>query len=111
MVDWATTFFTKLYKWTMNRFPLANHIKLKSSSNRTKCPLWLVGGDRNASFLKEYSFGNAGLRTRKENYHHPRFLLMGADLATEILVKRELSIIEINLMLNILLNFFVFFFS
>ena len=53
------------------------------------CPLWLVGGDRKATFAEEYSFGTAGLRSRKENYHHPRFLLMACQLVDEIVAAGE----------------------
>ena len=34
-----------------------------------------MGGDRRATFEEKYTFGNAGLKSRKENYHHPRYLM------------------------------------
>ena len=105
-VAWARGFFRKLYRWTMDRFPLSQHITLVDSEssaesasgavaatagtisnpggNAWPCPLWLVGGDREAAFSVEYSFGTAGLRTRKENYHHPRFLMLTQRLIEEI---------------------------
>ncbi len=61
----AHKWFVQLYEWVMKKFPLRPH----------GYPLWLVGGDREATFVENYSFGNAGLKSRKENYHHPRFLL------------------------------------
>ena len=35
----------------------------------------MVGGDREATFVENYSVGNAGVKSRKENYHNPLFLL------------------------------------
>lgn len=107
-VAWARGFFRKLYRWTMDRFPLSQHITLVDSEESSAgsssvavpaaaagttasqggkawpCPLWLVGGDREAAFSEEYSFGTAGLRTRKENYHHPRYLMLTQQLIQEI---------------------------
>ena len=65
MVAWAQMWFAKLHAWTMEHFPLKKHGH----------KLWLVGGDRLASFEENYTFGNAGLKSRKENYHHPRYLM------------------------------------
>ena len=62
---WATAFYGRLHAWTMARFPLAGR----------GYDLWMVGGDRRATFQESYSFGGAGLASRKENYHHPRYLM------------------------------------
>eukprot|EP00946_MAST-07B_sp_MAST-7B-sp1_P000860 g860.t1 len=64
---WAARFYARLHEWTEARFrlPLA----------RRGYDLWMVGGDRRATFQEQYSFGGAGLTSRKENYHHPRYLM------------------------------------
>ena len=69
VVEWATGYFQKLYSWVREKFPLSARLGPGT-------PLWLVGGDREVTFQEEYSFGDAGLKSRKENYHHPRTLLM-----------------------------------
>jgi N-acylglucosamine 2-epimerase len=66
MREWASTWHTKLHEWVMQRFPL---------KSKFGYDLWLVGGDRRATFEEKYTFGNAGLKSRKENYHHPRYLM------------------------------------
>jgi N-acylglucosamine 2-epimerase len=65
MKIWASEWFEKLHVWVMEHFPLKKH----------GYDLWLVGGDRRATFQDNYTFGNAGLKSRKENYHHPRYLM------------------------------------
>lgn len=85
LLAWAQSFFLKLYKWTMAKFPLKNHI-VQQKDNEFITSMWLVGGDRKVTFQKDYSFGTAGLKSRKENYHHPRCLLMMSQLAEEAIV-------------------------
>ena len=65
MREWAGVWHAKLHRWVMQHFPLKRH----------GFALWLVGGDRKATFEENYTFGNAGLKSRKENYHHPRYLM------------------------------------
>ncbi len=69
IIDWATNYFNKLYKWTYQYFPLKNYGEQNYS-------LWMVGSDRRVEFKETYSYGNAGLKSRKENYHHPRMLML-----------------------------------
>ena len=67
---WALpNYFNKLYKWTYQYFPLKNYGEQNYS-------LWMVGSDRRVEFKETYSYGNAGLKSRKENYHHPRMLML-----------------------------------
>ena len=65
MQEWATIWYEKLHIWVHQHFPLKKY----------GYDLWLVGGDRKATFEENYTFGNAGLKSRKENYHHPRYLM------------------------------------
>ena len=62
----AASWFERLHAWVEEKFPLKRH----------GYELWLVGGDRSATFKENYTFGDAGLKSRKENYHHPRYLMM-----------------------------------
>ena len=80
LIQWAAEYFCKLCEWTFDRFPLKRH------AHKTDKPmhLWLVGGDRQASFKENYTFGDAGLKSRKENYHHPRMLMMFIESFTAL---------------------------
>ena len=71
MIKWAGSYFARLHAWVRARFPLKPH----------GYALWLVGGDRRATFQETYSFGTAGLKSRKENYHHPRYLMFASAIA------------------------------
>ena len=70
---WAAQYFNKLYTWVYKCFPLKNYGDGQYS-------LWMVGSDRRVEFKETYSYGDAGLKSRKENYHHPRMLMMFMNL-------------------------------
>jgi len=71
---WAQGFWTDLHAWVMDKFPLKKH----------GYKLWMVGGERDLQFQEQYSFGGAGLKSRKENYHHPRYLMYAAQIAKKL---------------------------
>ena len=73
IVVWAARYFNRLYSWAYKYFPLKNYGDGKFS-------LWMVGSDRRVGFKETYSYGDAGLKSRKENYHHPRMLMMFMSL-------------------------------
>lgn len=79
MRAWATVWFCKLREWVMAKFPL----KPRGYA------LWLVGGNRKAEFQETYSFGGAGLASRKENYHHPRYLLLAHEICARMTKARH----------------------
>ncbi|TZF81441.1 hypothetical protein FW774_17920 [Pedobacter sp. BS3] len=56
---WAYRWFDKVYTYVINNYPLKKY----------GYALWNIGGDRKMTFQEE--------GTRIENYHHPRFLMLG----------------------------------
>lgn len=48
-------------------------------------PYVIVGGDREVTFQERYvNAGQMAAPSRKENYHHPRSLMLAAELLSEI---------------------------
>lgn len=64
--SWPAEWFEKLHNYCQEHFTLKRH----------GYHLWKVGGDRQASFAKEYCWGPHKIKNRKENYHHPRYVML-----------------------------------
>lgn len=71
--EWALHWFEKMYTYVVQTFPLADY----------GLPLWNIGGDRKVSFIKE------GVRI--ENYHHPRFLMMGMQKLLQMQERKKFN--------------------
>lgn len=67
---WAVEFYSELYKYVQTKFPLRS----------LGSPLWIVKGDRQVDPTPDM--------TRAENYHQPRFLMLGL-LAIDRIIKRK----------------------
>lgn len=70
--SWAVHWFDKMYNYVLETFPLSTY----------GFSLWNIGGDRKMSFVAE------GIRI--ENYHHPRFLMLGIQKLDQIQQKIKL---------------------
>ncbi len=58
---WARDWFGRIFDYTKEKFPLKQY----------GFPLWLVSGDRRATFVRSAN--------RVENYHHPRHLILNLE--------------------------------
>lgn len=59
--DWAREWFGRIFTYSKEKFPL----------RRYGFPLWMVWGDRKATFVRNTD--------RVENYHHPRHLILNLE--------------------------------
>lgn len=68
--DWARDWYGRIFAYMAETFPL----------KRYGHPLWLVSGDRRATFTPH--------TTRTENYHYPRHLILSIE-ALKRMIKRD----------------------
>jgi mannose/cellobiose epimerase-like protein (N-acyl-D-glucosamine 2-epimerase family) len=73
-IDWAFRFFKQHWLWVRETMLLKPH----------GYALWKVAGNRKAAFQERDSYGDAGLTCRKENYHHPRCLILLLEAAERL---------------------------
>lgn len=74
---WAEVEFGALYEWVYDKFALKKH----------GYALWMVGSGRNPQFTATGDvWGDDGFKNRKENYHHPRCLMLMEELAGQIVM-------------------------
>jgi mannose/cellobiose epimerase-like protein (N-acyl-D-glucosamine 2-epimerase family) len=67
--DWAREWYGRIYMYMAEKFPLKQY----------GFPLWMVSGDRKATFVRKTN--------RAENYHHPRHLILTVE-RLERIIKR-----------------------
>ncbi len=67
--DWAREWFGRIYTYMAEKFPLRQY----------GFPLWMVSGDRKASFVRKTN--------RAENYHHPRHLMLSIECLERMIKK------------------------
>ena len=78
MSSWSLLWFRRMFQWTQT------HMRLKPHGY----PLWKIGGDRRATFDEAFHFapgGGVGSGHRKENYHHPRCVMLLLEMVERML--------------------------
>lgn len=68
--DWAREWYGRVYAYMAEKFPLRQY----------GFALWMVSGDRRATFVRSAS--------RVENYHHPRHLMLNLECLNRIIKRR-----------------------
>ena len=71
--SWAELWLKRTRQWTLDKFT--------APLRERSLPYVMVGGDRQAKFREHYvNAGQPGAKSRKEHYHHPRSLMLLAEI-------------------------------